>query len=124
MDEKPEETRELDWLEPAIRIANVPTLACLLVQLTGDQRWIEGKFVPARTRGLDDNEDGGLAPEIQDEIRAAAVDAITAWFAGRPPALQNPSDALLAHIMGVSLGEQIPLEYAPMIRNELHLPGE
>ena len=29
------------WLEAAIAIANVPTLACVLVQLTGDRRWID-----------------------------------------------------------------------------------
>jgi len=38
-----------------MRTANVPTLACLLVQLTGDRAWIEGRFVPTRTRGLEDN---------------------------------------------------------------------
>ena len=112
----------LDWLEPALSIANIPTLACLLVHLTGDQRWIEGKYVPARTRGLDDNEDGGLSLDVQGEIRDAALQAIGAWVAGARPALENPSDALLCKIMGVSLGETIPLEYAPMIRNELHLP--
>ncbi len=112
----------LAWLEPAIRLANVPTLACLLVQLTGDTGWIEGRFVPERTRGLDDNEDGGLPAEVQDEIRVAALDAIRAWRDGRPAALEDPDDALLCHIMGVSLGETIPIEYAPMIRQELRLP--
>jgi 4-hydroxyacetophenone monooxygenase len=113
---------QLDWLDPALRIANIPTLACLLVHLTGDQRWIEGKFVPVRTRGLDDNEDGGLPQDVQAEIRDAASQAIRAWFAGKLPALDHPSDAMLCRIMGVSLGEHIPLEYASMIRNELHLP--
>jgi len=116
-----DELAGLDWLEPALRIANVPTLACLLVQLTGDRHWIEGKFVPVRTRGLDDNEDGGLPIDVQDELRAAALEAILDWKAGKPPVLEAPSDALLCQIMGVSLGEEIPLEYAPMIRNELHL---
>lgn len=122
MNEKITGPWQLDWLEPALRIANVPTLACLLVHLTGDQRWIEGKYVPVRTRGLDDNEDGGLSGEVQEEIRDAAVSAIRAWLAGEPPVLENPSDSLLCKIMGVSLGENIPLEYAPMIRKELHLP--
>lgn len=113
---------QLDWLEPALRIANIPTLACLLVQLTGDERWIEGKYIPVRTRGLDDNEDGGLPSDVQDEIRGAALSAIRDWFEGHAPAMTNPSDSLLCKIMGVSLGENIPVEYAPMIRNELHLP--
>lgn len=119
--EKNTQATDLDWLEPALRIANVPTLACLLVQLTGDLKWVEGRFVPARTRGLDDNEDGGLSPAVQNEIREAALHAIRDWFAGKPPALENPSDSLLCQIMGVSLGDDIPLEYAPMIRQELQL---
>ena len=55
----------------AVGIATIPTLACLLVQLGGDRRWIEGRFVPTRTRGLEDNDTGGLPTDTQDEIRAA-----------------------------------------------------
>lgn len=112
-----------EWLEAALAVANIPTLACLLVQLTGDLGWIEGRFVPERTRGLDDNDEGGLPSDVQDEIRAAASTAIAEWFAGRKPALPNPSDALLCKMMGVSLGETIPPDYAPMIRHELQLPA-
>ncbi|MFW2830361.1 flavin-containing monooxygenase [Sphingomonas sp. ID0503] len=118
-----EQNANSDWLRSAIRVANVPTLACLLVQLTGDIRWIEGRFVPVRTRGLDDNEDGGLPLDVQEEIRSAAIEAVEAWLAGKPPALEDPDDALLCRIMGVSLGEEIPLDYAPMIRQELRLPN-
>lgn len=111
----------LQWLDSALAVANIPTLACLLVQLTGDRGWIQGRFVPERTRGLDDNDDGGLSPEVQQEIREAAKVAISDWFAGKPPALSNPSDELLCELMGVSLGETIPADYAPMIRHELQL---
>lgn len=111
-----------DWLARALMIANVPTLECLLVYLTGDQKWIEDRFIPERTRGLDDNEDGGLSTEVQSEVRAAAYVAIMDWLRGTPPKLQDPSDELLCRIMGVSLGDEIPLEYAPMIRQELRLP--
>lgn len=109
------------WLAEAIAQANIPTLACVLVQLTGDREWIEGRFVPTRTRGLDDNDDGGLPGALQDEIRAAATTAFAAWFEGRPPALANPDDALLVEMMSVSLGETIPASYAAMIRHELQL---
>ncbi|WP_324741777.1 NAD(P)-binding domain-containing protein [Tsuneonella sp. CC-YZS046] len=111
-----------EWLEAALAVANIPTLACLLVQLTGDRRWIEGRFVPERTRGLDDNDDGGLPGDVQEEIRRAARAAIEDWFAGRPPALTDPADELLCELMGVSLGDTIPAEYAAMIRHELQLP--
>ena len=107
----------------AVGIANIPTLACLLVQLSGDRRWIEGRYAPTRTRGLEDNDTGGLPIEVQNEIRSAAIDAITAGIEGRAPALPSPDDALLVEMMGVSLGEKIPLEYASMIREELALGG-
>jgi 4-hydroxyacetophenone monooxygenase len=108
-----------DWLAAALSAANVPTLACILVHLTGDRRWIEGRYVPTRVRGMDDNDSGGLPTDVQDEIRRAAGDALSAWFAGRPPALANPSDDLLVEMMSVSLGEKVPTDYAPMIRNDL-----
>ena len=109
------------WLASAISAANVPTLACILVQLTGERRWIEGAYVPTRTRGLEDNDDGGLPEAIQQEIKSAALEALTAWFAGRPLALPNPSDELLLEMMSVTLGETIPAEYAAIIRHELQL---
>lgn len=109
------------WLAPAIEAANVPTLACLLVHLTGQQRWIEPPFIPTRVRGMDDNDSGGLSPDIQDEIKHASYDAIKAWLSGRPPVLPNPSDAMLMDMMSVSLGERIPLDYLPMIRQDLDL---
>ncbi len=110
-------------LVDAIAIANIPTLACLLRQLTGERRWIEPPYQPTRTRGLDDNDTGGLPAETQDEIRAAAVEAITEWMHGKTPALLSPSDELLVEMMGVSLGETIPPEYSLMIREELALGG-
>ena len=116
-----EHTQHPDWLTVALEAANVPTLACLLVQLTGDRRWIEGKFVPARTRGMDDNDSGGLPGDVQQEIRDAAYEKLTGHFAGEPARLANPSDSLLVEMMGVSLGETVPASYAPMIRADLDL---
>lgn len=101
--------------------ANVPTLACMLVMLTGERRWIEGQYLPTRTRGMDDNDDGGLPPVVQAEIRDRAYEELKAWFNGKKPALPNPDDELLREIMGASLGESIPEAYAPMIRHELQL---
>ena len=107
----------------AVGIANIPTLACLLVQLSGDRGWIKGRYKPTRTRGLEDNDTGGLPTGVQAEIRSAAIDAITDWMAGKAPALPSPDDGLLVEMMGVSLGEKIPLEYGSMIREELALGG-
>ena len=110
-------------LEAALAKANLPTLACILVHLTGDRAWIEGRFRPSRTRGLDDNDSGGYPDEVADEIRSAARRALLEWFEGKPLAKPNLSDAELIEMMGISLGENIPPEYALMVRGELQLPG-
>ena len=119
-----DEVRDGDWLDEATAVANVPTLACMLVQLTGDPGWIHGRFVPSRTRGLEDNDDGGLPLEVQAEVRQAAAVELRKWFAGSPAALPEPPGELLREMMSVSLGEDIPADYIPMIRHELGLDGQ
>ena len=106
------------WAE-AVAVANVPTLLMVLVQMTGDLRWLEDPFRPSRTRGLGDNDTGGLPETVQDEIRAAALEAILAWTAGKPLAIPTPSAELLVEMMSTSLGELVPIEYAPMIAHDL-----
>ena len=74
----------------AVAVANIPTLLMVLVQLTGDERWLQAPFRPVRVRGMGDNDSGGLAEAAQHEVRAAALGAILAWRAGRPVALPAP----------------------------------
>ncbi len=109
-------------LGAALEAANLPTLACILVHLTGDWRWIEGQYQPSRTRGLDDNDSGGFDDEVAQEIKVAAKTALIEWFEGKPLALPNLPDEALVRMMGISLGEKIPIEYAAMVRGELQLP--
>lgn len=108
------------WQE-AVDIANVPTLLMVLVHLTGDRRWLHDPYRPTRTRGLDDNDTGGLPEDVQDEIRAAALDAIVAWDAGAPVAIDAPSPELLLEMMEACVGQDVPEAYAPIIANELRV---
>jgi 4-hydroxyacetophenone monooxygenase len=103
----------------AIERANIPTLLMVLTQLTGDQRWLEEPYRPSRTRGLGDNDSGGLPEHFQTEVRIAAATAIAAWRTGAPIALPVPDHQLLVRMLSVSLGEQIPAEYGSMIEHEL-----
>ena len=121
MIDKPSQDNNDIWLDESVQQANLPTLACLLVHLTGERRWIEGDYKPTRSRGMDDNDDGGLSPEIQGEIRRQAVLEIKAWQKNGSVALANPSDELLVEMMSVALGEEIPARYGAMIRSELEL---
>jgi 4-hydroxyacetophenone monooxygenase len=105
------------WTE-AVRAANVPTLLMVLVQMTGDERWLEEPYRPTRAKGLSDNDTGGLPEPAIDEIRTAAQKAISAWAGGRPLAIPEPSTELLLKMLSVSLGEPVPSGYAQMIRQE------
>lgn len=110
---------ETHRLVEGVAVANVPTLLMVLVQLTGDLKWLEDPYSPRRGRGLDDNDTGGLPEDIQAEIRAAATDAILEWRAGKPVALPEPSPDLLARMLTVSMAEQVPENYGENIASGL-----
>lgn len=111
------------WLQSAVAVANVPTLVCVLVHLTGDERWLGERYRSARLRGLDDNDSGGLTDDVQAEVRSAAAAALREWMAGRTMALPNPTDDQLLRMMSVSLGEQVPRDYGPLVRVDIGLPS-
>jgi 4-hydroxyacetophenone monooxygenase len=102
-------------LRGAIESANLPTLLMVLVQLTGDLSWLDEPFRPTRGRGVDDNDSGGFAPEVQQTIRAAAFEAVLAWRAGTPPAIAEPSPELAVRMLTVAMGEQVSAEFGPRI---------
>jgi 4-hydroxyacetophenone monooxygenase len=106
-------------LTGAIAEANIPTLLMVLVQLTGEQRWLEPPYRPQRPRGLSDNDSGGLPAEVQVEIRDAALVAIRAWRAGTPIAIADPPRALRLQMLSCAMAEQIPTGYDSIIEAEL-----
>jgi 4-hydroxyacetophenone monooxygenase len=103
----------------AIAVANIPSLLMTLVQLTGERRWLAAPYRPGRARGLGDNDSGGLPEPIQQEIRDAALEAILAWRAGRPAALEDVSPELGVEMLACAVAEPVPDEYAPIIQVEL-----
>jgi len=103
----------------AVAIANIPTLLMVLVQLTGEQRWLEAPYQPRRPRGMDDNDSGGLSDAIQAEIRTAALAAILAWRAGQPVALPELSREFRLKMLACAMAEEIPEGYDPIIEAEL-----
>jgi 4-hydroxyacetophenone monooxygenase len=113
-----------DRLAEGIAAANVPTLLMVLVQLTGERRWLEDPYRPRRAKGMGDNDSGGLPAALQLEVREAALGAIEAWRAGRPVAIAHPSPDLLVEMLSFAMGESVPPEYGPMIAEQLgELPG-
>lgn len=99
--------------------ANIPTLIPVLFQLTGDERWLSEPYAPLPGRGMDDNTSGGLAEDVQREIRAAAFDAVMAWGSGQEVAVPAPRGPALTRLMSVCVGEPIPAEFEPMMADML-----
>ncbi|OMC33118.1 monooxygenase [Mycolicibacterium fortuitum] len=108
----------LDRIEKALEAANIPSLVATLAHLTADDRWLQAPYTPARARGLDDNDSGGLDPERQREVRQAVIDVLAAHRNGTlVPA--EPGPERVAHILAVALGEDVPAEYGEILSEEL-----
>jgi 4-hydroxyacetophenone monooxygenase len=115
-----ESTRlDTDELRAAVAAGHIPSLIPMLYQLTGDQRWLNEPYVPARTRGFEELNSGGLPEPVQREIRDAATTAILDWHAGRAPAVAIPSDNEMTALMSACMGEPIAPEFAPMVAEQL-----
>lgn len=106
-------------LREALAVANVPTLLMVLVQITGDTRWLKAPYKPTRPRGLSDNDTAGLAPEIQQQVRDAAFEAISRWLRDGQCAIPEVSEELAVRMLSHSMGERISEEYGPLLRSEL-----
>ena len=102
-------------LRRGVELANLPALLMVLVQLSGDERWLGEPYCPRRGRGLDDNDSGGLPHDIQQIVRSAAADAIVAWLRGTPPKLARPDRALLARMLSVAMVEEVPEQYGDVV---------
>lgn len=106
---------DADRLRSALERANLPTLVAVLHQLTGDGAWLRPPYAPTRGRGMDDHDDGGLPPAVQDAVRAAAHDAVLAWADGAEVAIPAPRGAELMELLSVVQGEPVPEDFEPMM---------
>jgi len=103
-----------DRLSNAVQAGNIPTLLAVLYQLTGDRAWLGERYRPTRSRGMDDNDSGGLPEQVQAEVRQAVVAALGEWSAGRPLAVPHPTGDDLIELMSFCVGEDVPHEYEAM----------
>lgn len=111
-------TADDEQLRTALSEANIPLLLLVLAQFTGEQKWLSEPYRPTRTIALYDNDDGGLPPERQAEIRDAAYEAIRRWRDGDIELAPAPSGQRLVDMISTSLGEQVPPEYAESMAEE------
>ena len=102
-------------LKDGIANANIPALLMVLYQMTGEATWLQEPFAPGRSPGLDDNDSGQLPDEVQTQIRTAAEEAIEAWLAGKPLAIERPTNLRLAEMLSVAMTEHVPEEYGDIV---------
>jgi 4-hydroxyacetophenone monooxygenase len=114
-----EPTLDEQALRAAISSANIPTLLMVMTQLTGDLHWLEPPYVLSRTKGMSDNDTGGLPEDLQQEVRDAAAEAIIAWERGKPVAIPQPTPNLIVQMLSVSMGERVAEEYGEMFAADL-----
>lgn len=108
-----------DKLEWALDEADYRVLPMVLFHMTGDRKWLDDPFRPKRDVKLIADETAGLSDEARAELRRAAVDILSR--PGLKPAVRDPGDETMVEMMSVCLGERIPEEYAPMMREQIGL---
>ncbi len=101
-------------IDDAVRDADLRVLVMCLFQITGDPRWLQDPYRPRRDVRLIAPEDAGFPDDVADEIRAAMAAAFRSI-----PAIIDPGDELMVDMMSACLGEPVPAEYAPMMREEM-----
>jgi 4-hydroxyacetophenone monooxygenase len=104
-------------LRAAVDAADLRVLAMSLFHITGDRRWLEPPFRPRRDVQLVANPNAGLSDEAQREIRETMI---TVLADGIPtPAINDSGVEVFAEMMNVCLGETVPSEYVPMVRQDM-----
>jgi len=103
----------------ALAEANLPSLLAAMVHLTGDRSLLEGRFRPRDMRGPGDHDSAGLDPELQDEVRALALEILVGVASGKTPALQPLTADEVLEILSLSLDEEVPSAQAGMLAEEL-----
>jgi 4-hydroxyacetophenone monooxygenase len=104
-------------LRIAVEAADLRVLAMSLFHITGERRWLEPPFRPRRDVALVPNNSAGLSDEAQTQIREAMI---TLLADGVPtPIVDDPGEVVFAEMMNICLGEIVPSEYVPMIRQDM-----
>ena len=104
-------------LQAALAEADLRVLLMVMFQVSGDECWLQEPYCPRRDVKLIADEDARFTPELQAEIRAAALQMLA--DRDLPQAHPVPDEALLLRMMSVCLGEQVAPEYAPTMREQM-----
>ncbi|MBU3702960.1 MAG: NAD(P)/FAD-dependent oxidoreductase, partial [Ilumatobacteraceae bacterium] len=101
-------------VQRAVQSADLRVLLMSLHHVTGDDKWLSAPYLPRRDVRIIADETAGLAPDVADEIRAAAVE-----FSGVKPVIEVPDDERMMRMMAACLGHEVPREYLEMMKEEM-----
>lgn len=108
-----------DQIRTAVEKAHVPTLLLMVYQATDDPKWLEERYRPVRTKGLNIDVTGGLPEDVQDEVRDAAVDVVRDLQEGKRPALSVLTPERAVELATIYLGEDVDDRYGPLLSQEI-----
>ena len=106
-------------LQEALEQADLRALLMVLFHMTGDHKWLSAPYSPVRDILIIAPLDAGIPDPIQKEIRQAAAEILSQ--PDLKPVIADPGNEVMVEMMSVCLGENVPPEYAPMMREEIGL---
>lgn len=107
-------------IEIALERAHLTALLPALAHLTGDVSILRDDLRPDPSRSA--QEQGGLTPQQQSDIRAIASDVLRAYRDGRETRPCSRED--LVTIMSFAVGTDVGNEYVPLMLEELSVTGD
>ncbi len=108
-------------LRAALEQAHHPTLALVMVHLTGDTSFLSPRYQPTY-EPIAGDPNGGLSEEAKAELRDAVFNAMRAyWQSGR--LAPRPDGQTLRRMMDYCATQPIPDEYLAFVTQELALDG-
>jgi 4-hydroxyacetophenone monooxygenase len=110
-----------DAIRAALAEAHIPSLMAALVHLTGDASHLRPDWRPVYDFFGDGQ--GGLPPDVQEELREAAHAALVAHLIDGKPLASPPSRDTVRRIIDFIAGVDVPEHYIPFLMEELQLDG-
>ncbi len=109
-------------IRAALEDVNLPSLLLTLATITGSDEWLAERYQPAPIEApagsMFPDDTGRLAPEIQDEIKMAAVRIIGDLRDGQIELSPPPDQDLLQRMLSFSIAEEVNAGYAAMLMEE------
>ncbi len=112
-------------LRAALRDVNLPNLLMVMLQLSGDRRWMTPRYAPkpivAPEGSMFPDDSGGYADDIAQEIRNGAFEILRNLRDGKIAITPPPSLDAFNEMLTFSMAEPVPREYAAMLLEETGL---